>query len=150
MDITQRKITKIAREAEKLVATTLRKQDLGTAEIDYIHALRHSPGITQAMLAELLNTDKAAVARRTANLEAKGYLVRQNDPHDGRRQLLYPTGKAEMLKISKAEIESAFYDFLLTSLTEEEATLFASLLDRLYTAPKTESRNGFPHLRHKG
>lgn len=102
------------------------------------------------MLAELLNTDKAAVARRTANLEAKGYLVRQNDPHDGRRQLLYPTGKAEMLKISKVEIESAFYDFLLTSLTEEEATLFASLLDRLYTASKTESRNGFPHLRHKG
>ena len=143
MDITQRKITKIAREAEKLVATTLRKQGLGTAEIDYIHALRHSPGITQAMLAELLNTDKAAVARRTANLEAKGYLVRQNDPHDGRRQLLYPTGKAEMLKISKAEIESAFYDFLLTSLTEEEATLFASLLDRLYTASKTESATAF-------
>ena len=53
MDITERKITKIAREAEKLVLRTLRETDVGTAEIDLIHALRHHPGCTQAALAEL-------------------------------------------------------------------------------------------------
>ena len=53
MDITERKITKIAREAEKLVLCTLREQGVGTAEIDLIHALRHHPGCTQAALAEL-------------------------------------------------------------------------------------------------
>ena len=73
MDITERKITKIAREAEKLVLRTLREKDVGTAEIDLIHALRHNPGCTQAALAELLHADKAAIARRTKNLEAKGY-----------------------------------------------------------------------------
>ena len=52
MDITERKITKIAREAEKLVLCTLREQGVGTAEIDLIHALRHHPGCTQAALAE--------------------------------------------------------------------------------------------------
>lgn len=46
MDITERKITKIAREAEKLVLCTLREQGVGTAEIDLIHALRHHPGCT--------------------------------------------------------------------------------------------------------
>ena len=46
MDITERKITKIAREAEKLVLRTLREKDVGTAEIDLIHALRHNPGCT--------------------------------------------------------------------------------------------------------
>ena len=50
MDITERKITKIAREAEKLVLRTLREKDVGTAEIDLIHALRHNPGCTQAAL----------------------------------------------------------------------------------------------------
>ena len=40
MDITERKITKIAREAEKLVLLTLREKGVGTAEIDLIHALR--------------------------------------------------------------------------------------------------------------
>lgn len=43
MDITERKITKIAREAEKLVLLTLREKGVGTAEIDLIHALRHRP-----------------------------------------------------------------------------------------------------------
>ena len=69
MDITERKITKIAREAEKLVLRTLQEKDVGTAEIDLIHALRHDPGCTQAALAELLHADKAAIARRTKNLE---------------------------------------------------------------------------------
>ena len=38
MDITERKITKIAREAEMLVLRTLREEGVGTAEIDLIHA----------------------------------------------------------------------------------------------------------------
>lgn len=146
MDITERKITKIAREAEKLVLFTLREDDVGTAEIDLIHALRHNPGCTQARLAELLHADKAAIARRTKNLETKGYLIRKDDPNDRRSQLLYPTEQAESLKSSKAEIEASFYEYLLSALSEEERITFAALIDKLYTVSKTESRAGFPHF----
>lgn len=146
MDITERKITKIAREAEKLVLLTMREEGVGTAEIDLIHALRHNPGCTQARLAEILHADKAAIARRTKNLEVKGYLFRENDPGDKRSQLLYPTEKSETLKSSKNEIEAAFYEYLISTLTDEEATAFASVLDKLYTESKTESRAGFPHF----
>ena len=146
MDITERKITKIAREAEKLVLISLRAEGVGTAEIDLIHALRHNPGCTQAKLAEILHADKAAIARRTKNLETKGYLVRKDDPNDHRSQLLYPTEQAEMLKSSKAEIEASFYEYLTSVLTEEERAIFAVLLDKLYTVSKAESRMGFPHL----
>ena len=131
MDITERKITKIAREAEKLVLRTMRETGVGTAEIDLIHALRHNPGCTQAALAELLHADKAAIARRTKNLEAKGYLVRRDAPNDRRSQLLYPTEKAENLKSSKAEIEAAFYEYLADTLTKEEAAAFAAALNKL-------------------
>ena len=131
MDITERKITKIAREAEKLVLRTMRETGVGTAEIDLIHALRHNPGCTQAALAELLHADKAAIARRTKNLEAKGYLVRRDAPNDRRSQLLYPTEKAESLKSSKAEIEAAFYEYLTDTLTKEEAAAFAGTLNKL-------------------
>ena len=148
MDITERKITKIAREAEKLVLLSLREESVGTAEIDLIHALRHHPGCTQAALAELLHADKAAIARRTKNLEMKGYLVRRDAPNDRRSQLLYPTEKAESLKASKAEIESSFYEYLISALTEDEAAAFAAALRKLYTASKTESRAGFPHFRN--
>ena len=77
MDITERKITKIAREAEKLVLHTMRETGVGTAEIDLIHALRHNPGCTQAALAELLHADKAAIARRTKNLPRRSRHRRQ-------------------------------------------------------------------------
>ena len=150
MDITERKITKIAREAEKLVLRTLRETDVGTAEIDLIHALRHHPGCTQAALAELLHADKAAIARRTRTLEAKGYLIRRDAPNDRRSQLLYPTEKAERLKFSKAEIEASFYEYLISTLTAEEASAFAAALHKLYTASKTESRVGFPHFKKAG
>ena len=146
MDITERKITKIARETEKLVLLSLREEGVGTAEIDLIHALRHHPGCTQAALAELLHADKAAIARRTKNLEAKGFLVRQDDPNDRRSQLLYPTEKAEAMKASKAEIEASFYEYLTSVLTDDESKSFAALLNKLYAASKTESRAGFPHF----
>ena len=146
MDVTERKITKIARDAEKLVLLSLREDGVGTAEIDLIHALRHNPGCTQAKLAEILHADKAAIARRTKNLEAKGFLVRRDDPDDRRSQLLYPTEKAEEMRSSKAEIEAGFYEYLTGGLTPAEAEQFARLLDKLYTASKTESRAGFPHF----
>ena len=136
MDITERKITKIARETEKLVLLSLREEGVGTAEIDLIHALRHHPGCTQAALAELLHADKAAIARRTKNLEA----------NDRRSQLLYPTEKAEAMKASKAEIEASFYEYLTSVLTDDESKSFAALLNKLYAASKTESRAGFPHF----
>lgn len=146
MDITERKITKIAREAEKLVLYSIRESGVGTAEIDLIHAVRHNPGCTQAKLAEILNADKAAIARRTKNLEVKGYLIRKEDVNDKRSQLIYATDKAETLKSSKAEIEEAFYEYILSVLDQKQADTFAELLNKVYVASKNESRAGFPHF----
>ena len=77
MDDTQRKITKIAREAAKFTVQTMKAEGIGTAEFDFIHLVRHKPGITQAEIRETLKIDKGAAARRAASLEAKGYLVRK-------------------------------------------------------------------------
>ena len=148
MEHPARKITKIAREAERVVLLAMRRDDVGTAEIDLIHAVRHHPGITQTELAQALHADRPAIARRTASLERKGYLRREPNPRDGRSQLLFPTEKAENLKSSKAGIEAAFYEYLTSVLTEEEAAAFAASLNKLYTASKTESRAGFPHFRN--
>ena len=147
MEHPARKITKIAREAERLVLLAAREEGVGTAEIDCIHAVRHHPGITQAELAAALNTDKPAIARRTASLERKGYLRREPNPHDGRSQLLYATVQAEGLRNAKAEAESAFYDYLLAGLDEPARQAFLAALDTLYCRSKEESRAGFPHVK---
>ena len=147
MEHPARKITKIAREAEHLVLLAMRGEDVGTAEIDCIHAVRHHPGITQTELAAMLNSDKPAIARRTASLERKGYLLRRPNPEDGRSQLLYATEKAEGLRNAKAEAESAFYDYLMEGLDRETRAAFLAALDTVYRRSKEESRAGFPHLK---
>ena len=146
MEHPARKITKIAREAERLVLLAMRRDGIGTAEIDLIHAVRHNPGCTQAALAELLHADKAAIARRTARLERKGYLRREPNPEDGRSHLLFPTEKAEGLRNAKADAENLFYEYIMAGLGEAERTAFLSALDTLYTRSKEESRAGFPHI----
>lgn len=149
MEHPARKITKIAREAEHLVLLVLRGDGVGTAEIDCIHAVRHHPGVTQAELTETLNSDKAAIARRTASLERKGYLRREPNPKDGRSRLLYPTEKAEGLRDAKAEAESAFYDYLMEGLNGAQKEAFFEVLDAVYRRSKEESRAGFPHIKEK-
>ena len=118
MDITQRQITKIAREVGKFTARTMKAEGVGTAEFDLIHVVRKNPGITQAEICKSLGADKGAVAKQTANLEAKGYLRRESNPTDGRSQLIYPTERAQSLKNSKAHIETLFYEWLAEALTD--------------------------------
>ena len=143
MDQTGRKITKIAREVGKFTVQTMKEEGIGTAEFDFIHLVRHNPGITQTEVRETLKIDKGAAARRAASLETKGYLERKPNPADGRSQLLYATKKAEALKNSKASIEAVFYEWLLAELPEEEKNAFCETLDKLYWRSKNERRAGF-------
>ncbi|MCI2058914.1 MAG: MarR family winged helix-turn-helix transcriptional regulator [Oscillibacter sp.] len=145
MDETRRQITKIAREVSKFTVRTLRLDGVGTSEYDFIHAVRKNPGITQAGVREILGIDKGAAARRCTNLEAKGYLVRRQDPEDGRSRRLYPTEKAETLKLSKAAAEAAYYEWLTEPLTAQDRASFLRILDALYRRSKAESKAGFPH-----
>lgn len=146
MDMTERKITKIAREVSKLTLQTMKADGIGTAEFDFIHLVRHNPGITQTEVREALKIDKGAAARRAASLENKGYLLRKNNPADGRSQLLFATEKAESLKNSKVSIEQTFYEWLLEELSPQDRDEFCRILDTLYLRSKKQSRTGFPDV----
>ena len=146
MDATKRQITKIAREVSKFTVRTMRREGVGSGEFDVIHAIRKNPGITQAGVCEITGLDKGAVARQTANLEAKGYLIRRENPVDGRSRLLFATEKVERLKNSKAYIESQFYEWLLEVLSKEERAEFVRVLDILYHRCKAESKAEFPEM----
>lgn len=130
----------------KFTVQTMKEDGIGTAEFDFIHLIRHNPGITQTEVREKLKIDKGATARRAASLEAKGYLVRKPNPKDGRSQLLFATEKAEQLRNSKEKIETVFYEWLLEELSEEEQDVFGRLLDTLYLRSKKQSRAGFPNV----
>ena len=90
MDITERKITKIAREAEKLVLLSLREEGVGTAEIDLIHASRHHPGCTQAALAELLHADRPPLRGGRKILKRRGISSAGTRPTTGAASFCIP------------------------------------------------------------
>lgn len=146
MDSTKRQITKIAREVSKFTVRMLKTDGVGTAEYDFIHAVRKNPGITQAAIRAILSLDKGAAARRAASLEAKGYLIRKPNPADGRSQLLYATEKSDQLKNSKTSVEAMYYEWLEEALTAQENAEFCRILNILYTRSKSESKAGFPNL----
>lgn len=146
MDPTKRQMTKIAREVSKLAGRMLRDQGIGTAEFDVVHVIRKNPGITQAGIRDQLGIDKGAMARQIASLEAKGFLIRKENPQDGRSQLLYATEKADQLKNSKAYIESVFYEWLLEPLSPQQRQEFAKTLEILYLRSREQSRAGFPEV----
>ena len=146
MDQSRRQITKIAREVSKFTVKAMKAEGIGTAEFDFIHQVRHRPGITQAQVRDALKIDKGAAARRAASLEAKGYLVRRENPNDHRSQLLFATEKAETLRNSKATVEQTFYEWLLEELTESDRDNFCRILNELYLRSKTQARAGFPDV----
>ncbi len=143
MDLTHAQITKIAREASKLAVRTLRRDGIGTSEFDLIHVVRKHDGISQAEICRILGTDKAAVARQVASLVKKGYLKKTSNPTDKRASLIYPTEKAEELKVSKRYVETAFYSYILEALPDEEKKVFCALLEKVYRRSKEESKGGF-------
>lgn len=146
MDVTKRQITKIAREVSRFTVRSLRREGVGSGELDVLHAVRKTPGISQSEICRLTGQDKGAVARIAAGLEKKGYITRRADPCDGRSRLLFPTPEAEKLKGSKAHLEACFYDWLLECLEEEQKEAFSHILNILYERCKNESKGGFVNV----
>ncbi len=146
MDDTKRQITKIAREASRFTGKVLKDTGLGLSEYEFIHCIRHNPGISQEGLREKLGLDKAAVARRAANLEKKGYITRRTDPKDGRGKQLYVTVKSDSVNNSKVTVEEYFYEWLMADINGGERGIFLSVLDRIYWKSKNERREGFTNL----
>jgi DNA-binding MarR family transcriptional regulator len=146
MDHSERRITKIARNADRFTALVLADTGLGSSEYDLIHCVRHNPGISQSGVQQILGMDRAAVARTAANLEKKGYLTREPDETDHRPKRLFPTEAAEAIKRSRAAVQADFYDWLFEVLTPEEENAFLRTLDTLYFRSRDERKAGFQSL----
>ena len=146
MDITDRRISKIARGVSHFTTRTMREKGIGSAELDFIHTVRHHPGITQAEVCRILELDKGATARLAARLEAKGLIRREQNPEDRRSQLLFLTEAADELRSSKAHIESVFYEWLLEPLNSGEQEELARLLGILAQRCLEEKKAGFPNV----
>lgn len=144
--ISNREITKIAREVNKFVLKTLKKEGIGTSDFDIIHVVRKHNGITQKEISDILGIDKGQLVRSINRLIKRGYILKKVNPKDKRSSLIYPTLKAEEIKISKVEVENLYYDYLFSFLTEEEKESLLILIHKIYLVSKYESKNNFHNI----
>lgn len=146
MDQSIRKITKIARSAQQFTSKALMNSGIGLSEYEFIHEVRKYPGISQSELSKHLHVDKAAIARRCANLLKKRLIMVIEDDHDKRAKKIFLTENAVQIKDSKNEMEAYFYEWLFKELDEKERNAFLRTLDTLYVRAKTERKADFQHL----
>ena len=147
MDRTERKISRIARAAQRYVNGSLAKLGVGSTEYECLLLIRKNEGTTQSFLQERLYVDKAAVARMITNLEKKGLVVRKRDERDRRANNIYSTEKAREVRADKQGAESMFYEWLLEGYTEEELEPFLKVLDQLYEKSREERREDYAHFK---
>ena len=149
MDVTERRITRIARGVGIFTHQIMRRMGIGPSELDVLLYVRWHPGTTMTELCRRLEIDKGAAARQLASLQAKGYLRREPNPADGRSQLLFATEKGDALRSSKQHLEELFYEWLLEPLSEEEQKELARLLEIVERRCWKERQADFPHVRER-
>lgn len=147
MDITDRKISKIARSAQKYTNGSLTKLGVGSTEYECLQVIRRNEGTSQSFLREQLHVDKAAVTRMIASLEKKGLITRCRDEQDKRTDKIYSTEKALEIRADKMGAESMFYEWLLEGCTEEELKPFLAVLDKLYLKAREERLSDYKNFK---
>jgi len=146
MDKTGHKISKIAREAGRFSRKLLRDVHLGNVEYEYLKLVIKHPGISQSELCKRLNTDRGAVARITANLEAKGLITRARSQTDSRVKMIYKTASAHVVQESMLDIEGIFYEWLFEDIAQADFETFLKVLDAAHLKSKQERQENFEHL----
>ncbi|MFI5610919.1 MarR family winged helix-turn-helix transcriptional regulator [Amycolatopsis sp. NPDC051903] len=96
-----------------------------------LRALRASPDLDQAALAESTGTDPATLTPLLARLEDRGYLARRVDPANRRRKLLRITDDGVRVLRRVAPLVAATEEAVLGELTDEQRTTFTDVLRRV-------------------
>ncbi len=84
----------------------------GRAHHRVLHFVHRNPGMTVAVLLDILQITKQSLARVLKNLIESGYITQETGPTDRRQRLLYTTDKGEelaerLIAIQLSRIEGA-------------------------------------------
>lgn len=108
----------------------LKPLGINSSQHMYIIKIWENPGITQDCFIRLFHIHPSNITRSIAFLEKKGFLIRRHNEKDKRTCRLYPTAKTEQAYTMIHQIMLKLSRLLLSGFTEEEETLFLSLLQR--------------------
>ncbi|QJC56284.1 Transcriptional regulator HosA [Polaromonas vacuolata] len=105
--------------------------DITPVQFAILNALIDDPGEDQVTLAARVAFDPATFGSVIGRLEAKGWVVRQADPQDRRRKLLWITTDGSKLAISMKRAVTKAQQRILAPLSSAEQAQFSLLLAKL-------------------
>jgi DNA-binding MarR family transcriptional regulator len=96
--------------------TILAELGFGRAHHRVLHFVHRNPGMTVAVLLEILQITKQSLARVLKNLIETGYITQETGPDDRRQRLLYTTEKGAALAEKLIAIQSSRIEGALQAL----------------------------------
>ena len=106
--------------------------DITFEMLQVLSSLWQEQGISQQALAEKTAKDKACMTNLMANLEKKGWIMRQEDPNDRRNRLVYltPAGRRDIRPCTPSH-QGFLYPDGPTDGNREPKRMFQSTRDTL-------------------
>ena len=101
--------------------------DLTPVQFAALDAIRESPGIDQAGLAEAVAKDRATIGAVADRLEQKGLVSRKVNARDKRARKLSLTDEGEALVVALKPLVEQLQADILPGLDEDEYRLFVDL-----------------------
>ena len=89
--------------------------------------------VTAQQISELLRRDKAQITRLLNDLQQQGLVLRQADPHDGRRQLLLLSEQGQLLAARLTVKKRQIASIMLHGLSEQQQSQMSELLALMYS-----------------
>ena len=127
----------------KIAAEELKPFGLRGTYVIYLIALyKHTEGLTSANLCEMCNRDKAEVSRAMKVLEAKGFVVREQNSANGYRAKITLTARGREYTSAIRERVKLAVEKGGEGLSEEQRETFYTALETICVNLKKISKNG--------
>ena len=120
------------RAGRQIINKNLRPLGLTSAEGNILlHLLTQGREMGQEQLVEQLDVSKPAISRTLHSMQAKGYVTRQQDPHDKRAYRVRLTPKALEIGPSVEQIYNQIYALAIQGISQDELDYFINIFRRM-------------------
>lgn len=126
-------LAKAYQRAHGLFKQYLKPYGLTSLQHLVLEGLWHESGLTAAELGHMLVLDKSTLSGVLDRMETAGWVKRDSDPSDQRVARLYPTVKADALKIKLIRLRQEANETLLKDFSLEEKLLLKRMLADIMT-----------------
>ena len=102
--------------------------------VTHIRALKgicRHPEATAQSIALRMQRDKAQITRVLNELQQSGYILKVDNPKDGRSQLLRPTAQGEQLMTQIIAAEKATVAHMTQALDQDEIAVFIRIANQI-------------------